>query len=205
MSLGRTNEEWVTAFRESGGRADDPALVELRDYLRGALGKALRGSTRVSDDELDDFAQDALLKVMSSIDSFRGDSRFTTWATAIAIRVGYTVVRRRRSAHVPIENVDESLVQWQRSQPTSADVNLELSDVLGALRKAVVGDLTERQRTVILAEMQGVSSERTAELLGTNRNAVYKVYHDARVKLKRALNDAGHAPEEVKQLLEQLR
>jgi len=57
--------------------------------------------------------------------------------------------------------------------------------------------LTEKQRTALLAEMRGMPQEEIARHLGSNRNAVYKLTHDARKKLKRALEAAGYGADDV--------
>ena len=203
----RTNAEWIESLRDRPSDARDSALGDLGDFLRRALSRAFADSSSVQDADIDDFVQDALVRVLGSLDAFRGDSRFTTWATAIALRVAYSALRRRRSAHVSLDQLDESVVEtpWNRTLPRNgADIEVERKDVIEALKAAVVERLTPRQRTVVLAELRGVASERTAELLGTNRNAVYKVYFDARKKLRAALTEAGHGAEQVAQLLERL-
>ena len=53
--------------------------------------------------------------------------------------------------------------------------------------------MTEKQRTVIRAELSGHPLEEIARKLGTNRNAVYKLAHDARRSLKSRLEAAGYA------------
>ena len=124
---------------------------------------------------------------------------------AVGLRVAYTALRKRRSAHVSLEAVESFEVRIDPSSvvaaPGQPDRQIERSELLAALRRAIDERLTPRQRTVILAELQGVSSERMEELLGTNRNALYKLYHDARKKLRRALNEYGFSDEDVRREL----
>ena len=89
----RTNQEWLAALR---GPGRDEALADLRALLVRGLGYALAGHPNVDDSALEDFAQDALLKILAGLDSFRGESRFTTWAQKIAVRVALTELRRHR-------------------------------------------------------------------------------------------------------------
>lgn len=197
----RTNGEWLEALR-GGGRPDqERAVEELSAYLRAGLTKAFAGSTRVQTADLDDFTQEAMIRVLGALDSFRGDSRFTTWAMAVGLRVAYSALRKRRSAHVSLEDLENFGLRVHDSTatpgPAWADRRAERGELLAALQRAIEERLTQRQRTAILAELQGVSSERLVELLGTNRNALYKLYHDARKKLRRALNDFGFSDEEV--------
>ena len=203
-SLGRTNDQWRHDLQCIQCSSREVAVTELTAFLRAGLAKAL--GTEVPDADLDDFTQEAIFRILRALETFRGDSSFTTWAMAIALRVAYTTLRKRRSAHVSLEAIGEEAVAsaWLARPPASdADRRVEQADLLDALRRAIAERLTIKQRTVIVAELQGVSSERTADLMGTTRNAVYKVYHDARKKLRQALNEAGFTVEDVREVLEQ--
>ena len=59
-------------------------------------------------------------------------------------------------------------------------------------------ELTERQRAALVALMvQGVSMDVVAEQLDTNRNALYKLLHDARKRLKARLAERGYPVEDL--------
>ena len=63
--------------------------------------------------------------------------------------------------------------------------------------------MTERQRTALTAYViDGVNIETIAEKMGTNRNALYKLIHDARVKLKKYLEEQGLSLDYVLDLFE---
>lgn len=205
QSLGRTNDQWRHDLQCVRCPSREVAVMELTAFLRSGLAKAL--GTDVREEDLEDFTQEAIIRILGALDSFRGDSSFTTWAMAIALRVAYTTLRRRRSAHVSLEAIGEEAVtagSLLRAAVQDAERRVEQADLLDALRRAIVERLTVKQRTVIMAELQGVTSERTADLMGTTRNAVYKVYHDARKKLREALNQAGFTDEDVREVLAQL-
>jgi len=90
----RTNEEWLADLR---GPNQDQAIEDLRDILIRGLSYSLSTRTRGDIDVLvEDFAQDALIKILDNLDTFRGESKLTTWAQKIAIRVAYTELRRKR-------------------------------------------------------------------------------------------------------------
>lgn len=189
----RTNAEWLAELAADGG---DAAAEDLRAYLRRKLRGTL-GRRGLGDADLEDVLQDALIRILRHRDSFRGDSRFTTWAMAIAIREAFALLRRRRREHL-LGDVD----------PTSLDAALvaegghrggaERRSILGVLRTAIAEQLTERQRAAILGELAGVPTEELARRLGTNRNALYKLHHDARRRLRSAILDAGYSEEEVR-------
>jgi RNA polymerase sigma-70 factor, ECF subfamily len=90
----RTNEQWLTELR---GPERDRALADLRVVLVRGLKVALRGRVRQGLEEAaEDFAQEALIKILAGLDTFRGESRFTTWAQKIAVLTASTELRRRR-------------------------------------------------------------------------------------------------------------
>ena len=86
MQQERTNDEWLDALK----RQDSQAQKDLGDYLKRGLLKALGGRQGVDEHRIEDWRQDAILKIMDRMDTFRGDSRFTTWAVTVAVRVALT-------------------------------------------------------------------------------------------------------------------
>jgi RNA polymerase sigma-70 factor (ECF subfamily) len=66
-----------------------------------------------------------------------------------------------------------------------------------ALRQAISSQLTERQRLALTAELNEMPQSEIARQLGTTRNTVYKLTHDARKTLKRVLNEAGVTAEMI--------
>lgn len=207
---GRTNSDWLEDLGGVGQPARERAVEELSGLLRAGLTKALAGRASVQPADLEDFTQEAILRILGALDSFRGDSRFTTWAMAVGLRVAYSALRQRRSAHVSLADLETFGAAIDESGPVSRaerpDRRTERDELLAALERAIQERLTRRQRTAIMAEFRGVSSERLVELLGTNRNALYKLYHDARKNLRRALNECGFSDEEVRRhLMEGLR
>ncbi len=198
----RTNTQWLAELRQPTQTGQ--AVEELRTYLRKVLARVLLGRATVDESDLDDFTQDALICILQGLDRFRGDSRFTTWATAVAVRVALSSLRRRRYAHQSLEELELRTgkpvagTYSVRSDPGHA---IDRKSLLKKLHQAINDTLTERQRTVILGELAGVPSGVLVERLGTNPNALYKLHHDARKRLKRALNDAGYSDEDVRQEL----
>ena len=73
------------------------------------------------------------------------------------------------------------------------------SDMLQALRQSIDTCLTDRQRTAILAELRGIPTLEIAARLGITQNALYKLAHDARKKLRAALGSMGAGPLETPQ------
>lgn len=198
----RSNAQWLDELRSERAEHRDRALADLRDYLRRTLAGVLKGRTGIHETDLEDFTQDALLKVLDGLERFRGDSRFTTWATAVGIRVALGNLRLRRYRERPLEDADQAEAVGARvsAEPDPGGA-FQRRALVEALHEAITERLTERQRKAVLAELSGVPSSVLAQQLGTNPNALYKLHHDARKKLKAALNDAGYSDEDVRREL----
>ena len=194
-SVKRSNADWIEAL---DGTPDARTLADLRVILLRNLTRTLAKRREVSPEDIQDLAQDALLRIIERLGSFRGDSRFETWATAIAIRVAFTALRRRRYKDVSLDCFVGPLEPYEAPLGEQSVFHTEVVDVL---IRAIEG-LPDRQRTVVVAELRGVPSAVIADRLGMKRNAVYKAYHDARQNLRRALQEAGVSAEDVRDYLE---
>jgi RNA polymerase sigma-70 factor, ECF subfamily len=214
----RTNDQWLADLRSEGNvRAE--ALSDLRDRLERGLYYYL--STDRSDlsgrssDELQqmsqDFSQEALLKVLDNLDSFRGESMFVTWASKIAARVAISELRRARYKDYSLDHltaegeVMPSITSLAISPEDSPQPEYltERNDVLSQIDDAIQNALTERQRTALVAiAVDGIPIEEVAERLGSNRNALYKLLHDARTKLKSYMEERGLTLDYISDLFE---
>lgn len=191
----RSNDAWITDIA-----AQDPeALEALRAYLCNRLEGALAGKAGQSD--VEDFVHDALPRIAESLPNFRGDSRFTTWAAAIAIRVAYSELRRKRWGSASLESVVDQGVQWEQPN-VNAETEAAHTELLNALRDAIDESLTERQRAVVLAELRQMPLAELSDELGMSRGALYKMHHDARKKLRRCLEDKGFTAHDCRAALE---
>jgi len=195
----RTNQEWLNALR---GPEHDQALADLRALLMRGLGYVLAGHPDVCEADLEDFVQEALLKILAGLDSFRGESRFITWAQKIVVRIAFTEMRRRRWHDVSLEDLVEAstpeliseIIAGSASNPEKEIVQ---SALLNTLRQTIIEELTERQRQALVAVLHGMPLEEVARRMGSNRNALYKLLHDARQRLKNHLLARGWSLEDV--------
>jgi RNA polymerase sigma-70 factor, ECF subfamily len=194
----RTNEQWLAELR---GPNPDEALADLYDLLVRGLRAALGGRADGVDANIGDFAQEALIKIVSNLDSFRGESRFTTWAQKIAMNVALTELKRRRWRDVSLQDLLDRRTATGRGladpQLTPEQVAFQ-NMVLAKLRRTIDEELTDRQREAVVAViLEGMPIAEVARRMGTNQNALYKLLHDARKKLKLRMEAAGLSPQEV--------
>jgi RNA polymerase sigma-70 factor (ECF subfamily) len=198
ISPSSDSEAWLNALRSSGLRRDQ-AVASLYGLLLGgarfeiARRRACVGYVRGED--CDDIAMqaadDALVAVLTKLNQFRGESRFTTWAYKFALLEAG--VRIRRHAWQQREVVLDS-DSWRQLAEAAAgpDVSAEQAELFHALTDFIGDDLTAHQRRVLVAiTLEGVPVDVLAERLNTTRGALYKTLHDARRKLRILLADRG--------------
>ena len=192
----RNNLEWMEQLQQKRGST----LTDLRMRLLRNLRKALASHPRVDDSFLEDIVQDALLRILDKLDQFQGRSQFLTWATSIAIRVAMSELRRSRWKEVSLNELsaNSSSINGQLlNGDASPGIDTQRTTLFSALRDAIDNDLTMKQRSALLAELKGMPQDEIARHLGSNRNAVYKLTHDARKKLKNHLEAAGYTANDV--------
>jgi len=203
----RTNEEWVADLQTEGPPRKDAIEALLTRLERGVYYYLSQERSDLSDRSTEqlhqmaeDFAQDGLLKVLDNLDSFRGESQFTTWASKIAMRVAISELRRARFKDYSLDylTVGGELMPSITSLAISPDSvppperYTEQQDVLAIVDEAIESALTERQRIALTAyAIDGVPLEEIALRMNTNRNALYKLLHDARLKLKHYMESHG--------------
>jgi len=198
----RTNEQWLAELR---GRERDRAIEDLRAVIVRGLKVTFAGRVRGLDETAEDLAQDALIRTLNNLDSFRGESRFTTWAQRVAIRVAYTELRRRRWRDVSLQEVIERH-EGSGQEPdvladrgsSSPERETERKMMVETLQRFIAEELSERQREAMVAVMfEGMPLKEAARRMDTNRNALYKLLHDARKKLKKRIEAESLSPAEV--------
>ncbi|MGL4512950.1 MAG: RNA polymerase sigma factor [Lacipirellulaceae bacterium] len=196
-------DEPLLARLRGDGPDREGAIAELRATL-------LRGLTRSLDHRygqpiaVEDVVQEALLKILASLDKFEGRSRFLTWAMTIATRIGISSVRRKHHRDLSLEafsDADGGRIEMAIDSGAGASVAEERRELLELLQRLIDTELTEKQRIATRAMLSGYSSDGIAEQTGTNRNAVYKLIHDARARLKEGFAKAGVSAEDVSMAL----
>lgn len=190
----RSNAEWLSALGEAG-LAREQAVKELRELLRRAISNFLsrQGASEGSEDLAEDCAQETALLIQSKLDQFRGDSQFTTWAYSIAIRVTLGELRRRRwdAAKTAEARLGDAMPGWPIDEP-GPERSLEQRQAWALLSELIETALTPLQRKALIAHaFQDMPLDLVADWMGTNRNSLYKLIHDARKRLKAAMLARG--------------
>lgn len=190
---------WVNALSETKANRKH-ALARLHVMLlRFAVHEAYqRGPVvGISGPELDDIAlqaaNDAMVSLLSKLSTFRGESRFTTWAYRfVVLEVTNKLGRhfwRRPSVTLDAEEWDR-LPDGLASDPLSQTIQREL---ISAVRRAIDETLTDHQRHVFVGiVVHGIPLDAMVSQSGSNRNAIYKTVFDARRKIRAFLTANGY-------------
>jgi RNA polymerase sigma-70 factor (ECF subfamily) len=197
--MDRTNDVWIEELRPPGPRRE-AALADLRAGLLRGLRRALAGRAGADDAFLEDAAQESLLKVLDRLDTFARRGRFVSWALAISVRVALTMIRKQRWQGVSLDRFKEGsrgpAIDVIDRSPGPERASLR-SELLAAMHRVIDEQLTDKQWLALTAELNGMPQDEIARQLGSDRNAVYKLTHDARRKLKAGLESAGFGAESL--------
>ena len=208
----RTNEEWLLDLEFVGARREE-ALADLTQIIIAGLPYALSKWLPHDDPRFaplaEEVAQETVLRAIAKLDTFEGRSQFTTWVHAIAVRVALTELRRTKWQEVSLDE----LVAGKDSDDEPRDMPdhgpgvenaVEKKEMMVMLYKVMQQELTEKQRMALMAvAVQGMPLEEVARRMGSERNALYKLLHDARLKLKKHMEKQGLTPTAILATFEQ--
>jgi RNA polymerase sigma-70 factor, ECF subfamily len=195
-ALDSESRQWLQGLHGAGAQRER-ATADLHELLlraarfevnrRASSSPAARGD---HDDLACQAADDALMAILKKLDSFRGASRFTTWAYKfVLLEVGVKLRGRAwQGREIPLEG---DAIDRRLSGPSPAG-EAEGRDLLSAVAAAIDSELTPHQREVLVAiTLNDVPIDVLVDRLGSTRGAVYKSLHDARQKLRAHLAAGG--------------
>lgn len=200
--IDRENRRWVHALAAAGPRREAACRELYPMLLRIGRAEARRRAPllRLDGPELDDIAHqaaaDALMAICERLDRFRGEARFTTWASRFVIFNVATKMNRHfwRRNELPYGHVEWSRLASRSDSGPEADA--QVREFVAAVASAAEESLSDRQRHVFVATvLNDMPIDVLADELGSTRNALYKVLFDARKNLRAALVTSGHLPE----------
>jgi RNA polymerase sigma-70 factor, ECF subfamily len=185
---------WIVALSSRGSGRED-ARDRLRPVLLRAARSELARRARADGDEsqalLDDLAiratDAALAAIERDLRTYRGQSRFTTWAAKFALYEAAVQLRLHAWRDRPLPAESHGLALLVRAQG-DGDIGAETAAQLCRVRAVLANRLTEYQRFVVIAlAVNEVPIDVLAERLGTTRGALYETLHEARLAIRRGL------------------
>lgn len=207
----RTNEEWLVEL-EPGHPNHHDALADLHQILVRGLRRGLLAQVKTSAPEFEtqaeDFAQEAILKILDKKDTFAGLSQFTTWTHKVAVSIALTELRRKRWQDNSLEGITDTesgdyTPHFIADDAPTPEKATERAEMIARVERLIREDLTEKQRTALIASViRGETTEEVAQKMNMKPNALYKLLHDARVRLKKTLDKEGLTPGDILEVFE---
>jgi RNA polymerase sigma-70 factor, ECF subfamily len=190
MPIHLENETVLVAEARSGSAEAFTTLVQQYSANVYRVAYNITGNQ----EDAEDATQEAFLKALSNLGRFNGDSRFYTWLTRITVNEALMKLRKRKSDRTvsldePLEGDDKSFMprdieDWG-DDPEQRYVKVELQGILSS----AIDQLEPPYRIVFaLRDIENISTEETAELLGMTIPAVKSRLLRARLKLREHLN-----------------
>ena len=144
-------------------------------------------------EDAEDVVQDAFLKAYEKLEQFQGNSKFYTWLVRIAVNESLMRLRKRRTGRMV--SIDEDVETEEGSVPRdladwapNPEQNYTQAELAEILRKTIQG-LPQGFRVVFaLRDVEGLSTEETAETLGLSIPAVKSRLLRARLQLRERLS-----------------
>lgn len=185
VQLPVNGEEQLLVRARSGDRA------ALEDLIRLYQGRVYRFGMKMCGNAEDarDVVQDTFLSVAKSIGNFRGEGALATWLYKIAR--SFCTKKRRRSKFAPEKT--EPIEEPGRQAIEPADSRLSPEHEIArrelelALNKAIAGLPPAFREVFLLRDLEGLSTEQTAQVLGLQVATVKTRLHRARLAVRKAL------------------
>lgn len=185
MPIHLDNETELIAASRQGDTEAFSVLVN--QYSRNIYRLAV--NITKNNEDAEDVLQEAFLKAYTKLDKFQGNSRFYTWLVRIAVNESLMKLRKRKSARTvsmdqPIETDGEPMVREHEDwgdNPEQQYAKTELQKIL----QETIELLEPPYRTVFqLRDVENLSTEETAEVLGLSVPAVKSRLLRARLKMR---------------------
>ena len=193
--VGRAGRDGIDALsalveraREGDGRAFDRLMIETQEKVVG-LAWRLLGSR----EDARDAAQEVYLRVFRHLNRFRAGQDFRGWLYRITVNVCRDAARRRRRAPVSDAAVAE------RGEPPEAEEALLDAERWSRLLEALASLPPKERAALVLRDLEGLTSEQVARVLGSRPGTVRGQIASARMKMRSLCvdllrNDEGGLP-----------
>ncbi len=199
----------MTKHHRLSPQREKQLVDQVRRGNRGALGELLGAYHRSvyhqclrmlgNAEDAADVAQDAMMKAVQHIDSFRGNSRFGTWLYRIVMNLSISQLRRRKvrqatSLETPVAGEDQaselkSMLRQQREP--DPDQRVETDEQVDQVMAALEQLDAPLRSVILLRDLQDMDYTQIAEVVGVPVGTVKSRLFRARVALRQALAQQG--------------
>jgi RNA polymerase sigma-70 factor, ECF subfamily len=194
QTIQKRTEEGITDELSLVRAAKNGDLEAFSELVRRYDRNIFRIAQHITHNEEDaqDVVQDAFLKAYQNLEQFQGNSKFYTWLVRIAVNEALMRLRKRRTDRTV--SLDEDVETEEGTMPREvADWSPNPEQIygqseLGDILKKTIQGLPPGFRTVfVLRDIEGLSTEETAEMLGLSVPAVKSRLLRARLQLRERL------------------
>jgi RNA polymerase sigma-70 factor (ECF subfamily) len=156
-------------------------FTQLIQNNQGIVHKVCRIYTDTQE-EHEDLFQEIVLQLWKSFDSFKGDSKFSTWMYRVGLNTAITLIRKKTKS-IPVTSIDDTNFLQLKSQEYDEEHEERLKLLNTCIKK-----LNEVERALVLLYLEEMPYKDIAETLGiTEVNARVKM-NRAKEKLKEMMN-----------------
>src|SRR5438105_12292811 len=177
----------------SAQRGDEQAFRRLVEKYQRRVYQLALGMLKDADEAMD-ISQETFVRVHRYLPSFKGDSSFFTWTYRIAMNLCLDAQRRRgRSERVDVAEGDEAEIEAAMDPPSHALAGPQrqaLNEELKGKMEQALSELSENHRAILLLrELEGLSYEELAKVLGIRKGTVMSRLFHARLKMQNKLRE----------------
>lgn len=188
-TIAREDEHLLVAAAKEGNAGAFEELVNRYERKIFRLTLNITGNREDAEDAM----QEAFLKAYAHLQNFQGDSRFYTWLVRIAANEALMKLRKRRpgefSLDEPVTTDEEDLIPRQiEDWEPSPEQKYAQTEMQGILQGAIAQLEPDFRIVFVLRDVEGLSTEETAKLVGISVPAVKSRLLRARLKLRQRLS-----------------
>ena len=139
-------------------------------------------------EDAEDAVQEAYISAYKALPNFKGQSKLSTWIYRIVVNTCLMKIRKEKSRakYISEKDYDDALVYDWKNDPEEAAVNSELRSTLENGLDQLSPDL---RAAVVLRDIQGLSTEESAEALDISIASLKSRLHRARILLRKHLEE----------------
>jgi RNA polymerase sigma-70 factor, ECF subfamily len=182
-------EDWTDEQVVAHVLAGEAALYELLMRRHNRLVYRVARAILRDDSEAEDVMQDAYVRAYQHLASFEGRAKFSTWLTRIAVHEALAR-SRKRARFESIDTSDEShgdVMNSATSTNRSPEQETYDRELAAVLERAVLSLSDDHRLVFVLRDVEGMSTEETAQCLNLTQENVKVRLHRAHAKLRKHL------------------
>lgn len=173
----------MRADTDTVSRARQGDVQAFEELYRENVGRVYAVCLRMTRDrtQAEDLTQEAFVRAWRKLNSFRGDSAFSTWLHRLTVNLVLTDLRARNRREQRVVTTDDLTAIDKRGQTTAPRERVDL--------EAAIAGLPDGARNVfVLYEIEGYRHEEIAEQMGIATGTSKAQLHRAKKLLREALS-----------------